>query len=82
MSTATAIRQRNVTPWADLSTMEPWHLIGLLADAVRRTEQHRSDAGMWRYYKDDARAERDSAQAGFWDRTYMAAMFTAEERMG
>lgn len=81
MSTATTITQRNVTPWADLSTMDPWHLTGLLADAVRRTERHQSDAAMWRQYRDDVRAERDSAQAAFWDRTYMAAMFTAEERM-
>ncbi|GAB3049572.1 hypothetical protein GCM10027053_05380 [Intrasporangium mesophilum] len=80
-TTATAIRQRNVVPFADLSTMPAREITELMHRAAYREAHESQDRALWASVGNDERAARAGAMRDFWDATAYAAMFTIEDRL-
>lgn len=81
MSTATIIRQHNIVPWADLSTMPAREITNLMRRASQREAYEMQDSAFWASVGNTERADRARAMRDFWDATAYAAMFTIEDRL-
>lgn len=75
------MRNHNVAPWADLSTMRPMTITALLTRATRATVIEMHDRAFWKSVGDVDRAARATAMSEFWDELAYGAMFTIEDRL-